>query len=166
MKTSNKILLGIFALGLLVFFILMVATRFNLQPQGFGQGDTLVDGSGTIEKDHRPLSNYNSLHLGHDFDIELIPDTSFIAFEADNNLLPLLETSIEEGKLKVRVKKDHSLFPSQRMKAIVGVPQTVRRLSFSGHTSVQSMDTLVIDTLTISTSGSGNVSFHCQSTHL
>ena len=163
MKTSNKILLGLFALGLLAFFAMMVFVRMNLQPQGIGSGNILIEGSGTMKKETRSLSSYTSIQLGHDFEVILWPDSSFIALEMDDNLLPLVETKVEKSQLKLKIKEDHSLFPSQKIKVTIGVPKAVNRIVCGGIASVQSLDTLQLDSLFLSISGNGVADLHCQS---
>jgi hypothetical protein len=65
----------------------------------------MVTGSGTITSETRPLAGWTAVALGCPGTLDLkIGENRGITIEAEDNILPLIETNIEQGRLMIRIK--------------------------------------------------------------
>ncbi|MFC7420865.1 head GIN domain-containing protein [Iodobacter arcticus] len=65
-----------------------------------------IQGSGKIEKQTRPLAAFTAISSETTGRVEVIQDnTESISIESDDNIIPVIETIIENGTLKIRHKK-------------------------------------------------------------
>ncbi len=80
------------------------------QAMDWPQGGT-VEGSGKIQTQTRALSGFNGIVLDLPAKLELrIGSTESVTIEADDNLLPLIETVVEKGVLRLRpIKRNQHL---------------------------------------------------------
>ena len=68
-----------------------------------------VQGSGKITSQEIPIENYNQIEL--DATINLVyeakpNDATYLMIEGDDNLIPLIEVNIKNGKLEIKQKKN------------------------------------------------------------
>lgn len=162
MKTSNKILSGFFGLVLLLLFLFLIFIRFNLSPKGWGEGDQLIEGNGTIKTEKYTVSDYNDIRLGQNFEVELQPGAEFLELSIDENLLQYIQPTVRNGQLHIDIDKSVSLKPSGRVKMKIGIQQ-LEKLYSSGSSRVSATDTLKTSQLEVGTSGSGAVHLLIQS---
>lgn len=162
MKTSNKILTGFFSLVLLLLFLFLIFIRFNISPKGWGEGDQLVEGNGTIKMERYTVSNYNDIRLVQNFEVELQPGAEFLELSTDENLLQYIQATVRNGQLYIEVDKNVSLKPSERVKMKIGVQQ-LERLYSSGSSRVSATDTLKSSQLELGVSGSAAIHLLIQS---
>lgn len=76
--------------------------------------DERVEGSRRLIRQDRPLGSFHALALGLPAEVELRQgDSEGITLETDDNILPLVETRIEQGALQVRrLRRGLELAPS------------------------------------------------------
>ncbi len=125
-------------------------------PLGWFHGEH-VQGSGNISKQNRELGHFTALATSLGGSVEIrIGNTESISIETDDNLLPLIETVIENGTLRIRpVKKDMQLEP--RTLKIVVQAKTVERIAVGGTGTVDA-DRLHGQKLVFDIGGSGAIS--------
>lgn len=97
-----------------------------------------VQGSGTIKKQSRELAHFTGVSLSLPASVELrIGNAESISIETDDNLLPLIETVIEDGTLKVRPAKKNMNLQARTMKIVIQAKE-VDRIALGGSGSIES----------------------------
>ncbi|MET3131506.1 hypothetical protein AAKU55_001768 [Oxalobacteraceae bacterium GrIS 1.11] len=113
-----------------------------------------VSGSGQLQKQRRPLEHFDAVALNFPANVELrLGDNESVSIETDANILPMLETVVENGTLKIRSSK-RNLHPT-KLKIVVQAKK-VTSLSVGGSGSLQA-DALHGGTLRFDVGGSGTI---------
>jgi hypothetical protein len=126
--------------------------------QLFAQPWKTIKGSGNLKKETRTVADFSSLSSHGAMDIKIIyGNSNSIQVEADENLLPYIETNVENGKLTIQSKKNVNL--RSRSKMVVYVSMTkINTLQLSGSDNIDGNGSFTTDEKTeIMLSGSGNI---------
>lgn len=100
-----------------------------------------VTGSGNIITQARHVNQFNGVNLSGSIDVEVMNDASqSIKIEADDNIMPYIITSVENGMLEVYLKH-HFSYQNIHAKVYVSAP-ALQRLFVSGSGSITSAGTL------------------------
>lgn len=119
-------------------------------------GGEQVQGSGRIVKQVRQVGNFNGLSLGLPGHVELrIGSSEGITIEADDNLLPLVETVVEGGTLKIRPTRRNLNLRSESIRVVVHA-RSIERLALGGTGSIDA-DPLRGRKLDVDLGGSGTI---------
>lgn len=115
-----------------------------------------VQGNGSVKKQVREVSKFNGVSFGLPGSMEVrLGQTEGVTVEADDNLLPMIETVVENGTLKVRPIKKHLSLDSRQIKIVVTAKE-VDTLSQGGSGTIES-DALKGQKLTFAIGGSGTI---------
>ena len=136
----------------------MIALLALISLKSFAQPWETVKGNGQLKKETREVSNYTSLSSHGSMDVDIAyGNSNKIEVEADENLLPYIETVVENGNLIIRSKKNVNL--KSRSKMVVHVSMTkITSLQLSGSGNINGEGAFNNDGKTeIAVSGSGNV---------
>ncbi|MFC5511195.1 head GIN domain-containing protein [Massilia jejuensis] len=96
------------------------------------RGGEQVQGSGRIVKQVRQVGGFNGLSLGLPGHVELrIGTAEGVTIEADDNLLPLVETVVENGTLKIRPARRNLNLPAKSIRIVVQA-RSIERLALGG----------------------------------
>jgi hypothetical protein len=117
-----------------------------------------VKGNGNMKKETRQASGYTGLSLSGSMDVQVAHGSSnTITIEADENLLPYIETQVEDGKLTIRTKKGYNL--KSKSKMLVSVSMTkVSSVNVSGSGNITGNGTFAnTGETSVNISGSGNI---------
>ena len=115
-----------------------------------------VAGSGKIKAETRSVSGFTGVALSLDASVQIQQGgAESVTVEADDNLLPLIETVVEGGVLKIRPAARNSSFSSRHLKIIVRA-KTIDRLSIAGGGDIFA-ETLKAATLNASIAGAGDL---------
>ena len=91
-----------------------------------------IQGSGKLQKQARPVGAFHGVALNVPGNVELrIGNTDSVTIEADDNILPLIDTAVENGTLRIRPAKRNSNF-RQTSLTIVIQARHVERISVGG----------------------------------
>ena len=116
-------------------------------------------GSGASATETRNVAEFLAVALSGSMDLVLRQGPQAVQVQADDNLLPLLETVVEQGShgatLHVRWKKNNSLHTRSKVLVTVTSPK-LSSLASSGAGDIK-VDSYSTPALKISTSGSGHV---------
>jgi hypothetical protein len=127
--------------------------------QGWGFGDKTVTGSGHASSVKRELTAFHGIEVSLPTKLELIQGNSEgIAIEADDNLLPLIETTVKNGELVIRPVKGVHLSGNTPIKITV-YARNVDNLSVAGSATVKAAR-LVSPKLAGSIAGSGRITIN------
>lgn len=119
-------------------------------------GGERVQGSGNIKKQSRELAHFTGVSLQLPANLELrLGAAESITIETDDNLLPLIDSSIDNGVLKLRPTKRNAQLQTRHMKIIVTAKE-VDRLSLGGSGSIDA-DALRGKKLQFDLGGSGSI---------
>jgi hypothetical protein len=119
-------------------------------------GGERIQGSGNIQKQTRNLNHFTGVSLGLPATMELrIGNTESIVIETDDNLLPHIESVIENGTLKIRPAKRNTNLHTRSLRIIVSAKE-IDRISLGGSGTIQS-DPLKARKLQLDVGGSGSI---------
>jgi hypothetical protein len=122
---------------------------------GTAQAET-VQGSGRIAKDNRALAHFNAIALGLPAHVEVrLGDSESVAIETDDNLMPLVEASVEKGTLRLRSVRDNLDLKAHALNIVVNAKQ-VERIALGGSGSVAA-EVLRARQLKFAIGGSGSI---------
>ena len=137
---------------------LLIALFVFLSFNSFAQRWETIKGNGQMKKETREVSNYTSLATQGSMDVTIAyGNSNSIVVQADENLLPYIETSVENGKLTIKSKKGVNLKSTSKM--LVSVSMTkINSLQQSGSGNIDGSGAFTSDGKTdIGVSGSGNL---------
>lgn len=125
-------------------------------PLSWLSGGERIQGSGKIVQQTRQLGHFSGLATSVSGDIEVrTGSTESITIETDDNILPLLETVVENGTLRIRPVKRNQQLETRRMKMVLQV-RSLDRISVAGSGSV-SADQLRGERVQLDIGGSGSI---------
>lgn len=117
-----------------------------------------VKGNGNITTSNRSEGNFDAVKAAGSFDVFFSQaETNAIRIEADENLMKYIETSVEDGVLRIRTKSGINIRPSQDIKVYVRSPK-YRSVSLSGSGNMVA-ETKITSTekIKVSIAGSGDI---------
>lgn len=115
-----------------------------------------VSGSGTIKSETRAVSGFTGISLAVNGLVEIQQGgAEGVTIETDDNLLPLLETVVENGTLKIRPATRNTSFRTKKMKFIV-YAKTIDSLDIAGAGDIRA-EALKASALKTSIAGSGDI---------
>ena len=137
---------------LFVFLTLLVST------QSFAKGWETITGNGKSKKEIREVTGYTGVVSSGSMNVEIAyGNSSSISVEADENLLPYIETSVVDGNLLIKAKKGYNLRSKAKMLVNVSLTKlTAVKLSGSGNISGDGAFTNSGKSV-VEISGSGNI---------
>lgn len=118
----------------------------------------VIKGNGVAKTETREVSGYTSLATGGPMKVEIVYGTSnTIQLEGDENILPYIETVVENGELKIQVKDRKSVKPQVPLRVHVSMT-TINRLAQSGSGEISGSGNFTSTQITnIAVAGSGGI---------
>ncbi|WP_438988650.1 head GIN domain-containing protein [Polaribacter sp.] len=136
---------------------LFIAFSFSVNAQSWWGNNKKVKGNGTIIIEKRTTSNYDAITVGGSFDVVLIKGTEGnITLKGEENIIPLIETEISGGTLKIKYKKNTNVKTTRRMVVTVTVSE-IESIALGGSGNIISKTELISDDFSVSLGGSGNI---------
>ncbi|MEG2029143.1 MAG: head GIN domain-containing protein [Janthinobacterium sp.] len=115
-----------------------------------------IQGSGKLQKQTREAGSFHGVALNVPGNVELrIGNTDSITIEADDNILPLIDTAVENGTLRIRPAKRNANFRQTKLTIVIEARQ-VERISVGGSGSIAASG-LRGDKLRFDVGGSGSI---------
>ncbi len=117
-----------------------------------------VKGNGNITTSNRSEGSFDAVKASGSFDVFFSQgEANAIRIEADENLMKYIETSVEDGVLRIRTKSGMNIRPSQDIKVYVKSPK-YRSVSLSGSGNMVA-ETKITSTekIKVSIAGSGDI---------
>lgn len=119
-------------------------------------GGETVQGSGAVKRQARQVAHFTGIAFELPGKLEVRSgDSEGLTVETDDNLLPLVETVVENGTLKIRAAKRDMNLRTRNLKVVVNARQ-VERLSLAGSGTIDA-DSLRGPRLNVDIGGSGDV---------
>jgi hypothetical protein len=121
----------------------------------------VIEGSGTVISEQREVQDFNRIQLTGAGDIFITQEgLELVTVEADDNLLPYIETEVRAGNLMLGYTDevmDRSIRPSQTIKFYVSL-KDINALEISGAGDVYS-ESLNTERLKVEVDGSSDITF-------
>jgi hypothetical protein len=137
----------------LLLFMLLVAVfvvgKRSCHFNGFG-----VRGSGPTKTESRSVSDFHAINHDISGDVELSIGDYKVEVKAQENLLPLIKTVVENGTLKIYF--DESVSYSEDVKIFVTAP-AIDALSLGGSGEIRVLSPIQSDKMLVNLGGSGTV---------
>lgn len=122
---------------------------------GFWNGNN-IEGNGRIKTENRNVAGFHGVSMSLPGSVELrIGPTESVTIETDDNLLPLIETVVENGTLKIRGNRKNIGLNSRHMKLVVQA-RSIDRLALGGSGSIKA-DAIKGAKVAIDLGGSGDI---------
>lgn len=143
MRKTLKVLMGIFALSILVAC-------------GLPLRNTNIQGSGRVVTDDRTVSNFNSISLEGIGDLEIVQgDVESLTIEAEDNIIGKIESYVSGSTLHISFERFINIIPTSGITYTLTV-KDLSRVEVSGYGDVY-MASLTTDRLEVEVSGGGRV---------
>lgn len=113
---------------LFLFFVLYSCVSYGQWPW------EKIDGNGHIIKETRKVSGYTGVSSSGSWDVMIAyGESDAIQVEGDENLLPYIETTVKDGQLEIRSRKNANLRSKKKITVYVSLTRmTAIHLSGSG----------------------------------
>ncbi|MBX2892451.1 MAG: DUF2807 domain-containing protein [Saprospiraceae bacterium] len=140
---------------LLIFMLLvglfMFGSRiFKDSPFGFG-----IHGEGPVKTETRSMRDFHAIRLNVGGEVEVsVADNYFVEVQAQENLLPVLKTEVEDGALRIYFSENVS--NHRGLKFRISAP-AFDRFSISGSGKITSMTPIRSEKMKAEVSGSGDI---------
>jgi len=116
------------ALALITAFGLM-----SVPPEAQARGGVKVTGSGVATTETRNVTGFHSVVLGVGARVEVLQgDSESLSITGDDNIVPLVETLVENGTLKIRWKGNADISANYQSLAIVVSAKRIDALTVGG----------------------------------
>ncbi len=151
-------------LGILIFVAALVIGLVvsNLFSFGRASGNFLnfsinfggVKGSGNMSAEDRAVRGFHGVDVGGVYQVEITAQKEYsVRVEADDNLLPLIQTEVNDGILKI--ESERRISPKSKIRIIIGAPN-IDNLDISGVANV-TLNDIKNDSLNVDSSGASKI---------
>ena len=155
MKTTTTLGLRHLVLAVAAIALAAPVAMVSASPLDWIGGEK-VRGNGALKKQSRALGHFTGLSLNVPAELELrIGNSEGITIETDDNLLALIDTTIDNGTLKIRPLKKNMNLHATSMKIIVHARE-VNRIALGGSGAIRS-DALRGGRMQFDLGGSGSI---------
>ena len=138
--------------------LLLIAAPMNAATAASSSwlGGERVQGSGKIVKQNREPGRFTGLATSVGGSVEIrMGDSESVSVESDDNIVPLIETVVEDGTLRIRPAKPNLHLDTRNMKIVVQV-RKLDKISVAGSGAVD-VNQLRVESLKINVGGSGSI---------
>ncbi|MCG1036862.1 head GIN domain-containing protein [Polaribacter sargassicola] len=141
---------------------LILMLTFTVKSQNWF-GSKKIKGNGNTKVVTRSISNYNDISVGGSFDVILVKgNEGEITIEAEENIIPYIETEVSGNNLKVKFKENTNI--STTKKITITVPyKSLESVSLGGSGKIYSNNTIEAKNFKVSIGGSGNIKLNINS---
>jgi Putative auto-transporter adhesin, head GIN domain len=142
-----------------VFSLLLGLAALGLMPaaDAMDWGWNSIVGSGVMKTETRDVSGFTGIGLSLPAKVSLTQgEKEGVTIEAEDNILPMIETLVEDHTLKIRWKEKFSSMRVGKIKINVSA-KTIERLAVAGSGDIRS-EQLSAGNLKVSIAGSGDIS--------
>lgn len=140
--------------NLLIFMLLVAVFVLGKRSCHYVGIHTGVEGTGPSRTEVRSIQGFHAVDLGISGDMELGVGDFKVEVQAQDNILPLIKTSVEDGKL--RIYCDENVSYSDPVKIRVTAP-AFDEIELSGSGNINLASPLQAENLTTLISGSGDI---------
>lgn len=127
-----------------------------------------IKGNGNVTTESRTTGEYEKVLLIGSMDVDLVNGTEGqLKVEAESNLHEYIVTEVENGILKIRVKKGVSVSPSGSRDIKITVPfKELEGVSLTGSGDINGIDVIKAENFDTNLTGSGNMNLNLEVSNL
>jgi predicted small secreted protein len=115
-----------------------------------------VRGSGNVETEARTVSDFSGIDLSGSGEVIVTQaEAESLTIEAEDNLIPLIETEVRNGILVIGFKENTAVLPTKPIRFLVSMP-TIDNLAVSGSGEIVA-ESVTSDNLELDVNGSGDI---------
>lgn len=142
--------------NLLIFmFLVAVFVLGNRSCNGFHFGFGGITGTGSVQQETRSISNFHAIDLQISGVVEVtIGENYSVEIFAQQNLLPILKTVVEDGTL--RIYSDENFNTSDEVKVRLTAP-AFDQFSINGSGTIRVLNPIKSDSMALNVGGSGDI---------
>ncbi|WP_207493371.1 head GIN domain-containing protein [Aridibaculum aurantiacum] len=116
-----------------------------------------ISGNGQLQSEERNIRSAKKIKVLGSMDVEVIAGETGVRVEADANLLPYIETEVDDNWLKIRVRENVSINSDNKIKVYVSTP-TLTNIRVAGSGDVVTKGSFDNgDKTSVDIAGSGDV---------
>lgn len=116
-----------------------------------------IKGSGNIKSENREINEAEKIKVAGDIDVFIDQGPASVRIEADDNIIPFIETSVNDHWLNIRTRDNTNIHSSQSIKVYVTTPE-ITDLKVTGSGNIKFNQKFSTDDETsFSISGSGDI---------
>nr|WP_297307067.1 head GIN domain-containing protein [uncultured Flavobacterium sp.] len=145
-----------------IFFTLFALCTISIS--AFAQ--KIIEGNGNVITENRKTETYDQITLIGSPDVELIQGKEGnLQIQAESNLIPFIETKVENNKLTIKFKDGKSYKTKKGIKVIVPI-EDVSKIALRGSGDIYGDHLFTDENLNISVEGSGDISLNINNQNL
>lgn len=139
-----------------LFTIVIVLLSVTINAQSWWNSKKIKGNGNTITKT-RTINTFDKVSIGGSFDVNLIAGTEgTITLEGEENILPYIETTVKNGKLKVQFKGNTNIKTTKKL--TVTIPfKNIEAVSLGGSGKVTVEKRIKADNVSFNIGGSGSI---------
>jgi Putative auto-transporter adhesin, head GIN domain len=119
-----------------------------------------VDGNKNVKTENRDVRDFTKLKVGGAFDVKIIKSPTYsLKIEADENIIKIIETKVEDGTLYIKSTENICNFKS--LKIYVSMPELTGIIA-SGASEIESTDQFESEKMDITLSGASEVELNIK----
>jgi hypothetical protein len=123
-----------------------------------------IDGNGNVKSEQRSVSSFDQISAGGAFDVYLTQgDSESVRVQADENLLPLIETTVRNGRLVIR--SSQNIGEAKELNVYVTFKE-LNKIEASGACEIKNEGQLNFGTLSLSGSGASEIDLSLQASKI
>ncbi|NJN49937.1 MAG: DUF2807 domain-containing protein [Polaribacter sp.] len=116
-----------------------------------------ITGNGNMISENRTVSNFDGIGVGGSFDVVLVKGKEGnIVLEGESNILPYVETTIENNTLQIKFKKNTNIKTTKNLTVTVSF-DAISKVSLGGSGNLSSSEIIKGSNFNASIGGSGNI---------
>ena len=138
-----------------IFFFVLLASVF-LSSCRFVTGKR-VRGNGNVKTEQRSVGNFNGVSSHGSFNVYVSSGEQSVKIEAEENLLPYIDTYVDGTTLHVETKEDFWIRPSRGVKIFVSAPDFASIHSYGSGDIIGQSKIIDSSRLELGVSGSANI---------
>lgn len=143
---------------ILTSLILTISFAVNAQ-DWWGNGKT-IKGNGNVVTKTRTTSNYDGVGIGGNFDVILVQGKEGkITIEAEENIIPYIETEVKGNTLQVNYEKNINIRSTKRITITINYSD-IDKVSLGGSGNVSNEGVIKSNDFKVSLGGSGNITLN------
>lgn len=145
---------------------IFLSIALTINAQSWWGNSKKVRGNGNVTTETRKTDSYDKIAVGGSFDVVLVAGKEGnITIKGEENLLPYIETIVENNKLKVRYKKNVSIRTTKAL--TVTVPFTdLKGVALGGSGNITSTALIKSKDFGVSMGGSGKITLEVEATKI
>ena len=142
---------------------LILTINFAINAQSWFGGSEKIKGNGNVITATRTITDYSGVSAGGSFDVVLVKgNESKVTIEAEENIIPYIETVISGDILKIKYKKNTNISTTKRVTVTV-IYNDLNNVSLGGSGNVLCTSLIKSKDFKVSLGGSGNITLHVDS---